>query len=254
MRAARDLGNSKHAHPASGGGLARRSRRGPVAAALLLAVALFPPAAALAAMYKWVDDKGVVHYTDQVPPDAVNKGNVQLSPQGIPIRKVAPATTPEERKAREAQLEREQETAKEQAKEQTEIARRDRALLESYTTASDIDLAKSRAIRTLQAALQSAQGYSAQLTKRKSALAERKAAYAGKPVPADIDREMAGIDAELGRQGAIVAQKNQQIAEVAAKYDADKARWQVLAGGGAGATSPATGAAAAPAPPPVSRK
>ena len=236
---------------------ARHPARWPLAAALLLALALGAPGAARAALYKWVDDKGVVHYSDTVPPEAVNKGSVQLSPQGIPVKKVDPAISPEQRKAREAEQERQRDAAR----QQSETARRDRALLDSYTTGNDIDLAKSRATKTLQAALQSAQAYSTQLTKRKVALLERKAALGGKPVPADIERELAAVDAELARQSDIIAQKNRQLVEVAARYDADKERWQALKGTDAAnrpapgpgvATAP--GPASAPAQPPVSRK
>jgi hypothetical protein len=174
-----------------------------------------------------------------------------LSPQGVQIKKVDPATnSPEQRKARETEQERQREAAKMQA----ETARRDRALLDSYTNESDIDLAKARAVRTLQAALDSAKGYSTQLTKRRAGLAERKATYAGKPVPADIERELAAIDAELVRQSDIIAQKHKQLVELSAKYDADKERWQALKGGGGMKPPPAQGMATAttapPAPPP----
>ncbi len=154
------------------------------------------PLPGAATMYKWVDDKGVVHYSDKMPPEAVNKGNTQLSPQGIPVKKVDPAATPEAVKAREA----EQERQKEAARQQGEQARRDRALLDSYTTEADIDLARARAVKTVEDALQSAAGYRAQLQKRKVALLERKASYGGKPVPPDIDRDLAAIDAELARR------------------------------------------------------
>ena len=236
---------------------ARQPGRWPVPAAILLAIGLFPAGAAQAAMYKWVDDKGVVHYTDTVPPDAVNKGSVQISPQGVPMKKVDPAITPEQRKAREAEQERQRDAAKQQA----ETARRDRALLDSYTTENDIDLAKSRAVKTLQTAVQSAQSYSTQLTKRKAALLERKAALGAKPVPADLERELATVDAELRRQSDIIAQKNRQLVEVAARYDADKERWQALKGASdATRPPPAQGMATAPnpaplpAPPALSRK
>ena len=56
------------------------SRRNAIAAALatiLVAVAatLWAAGHALAATYKWVDEKGVVHYTDKLPPDAVDKAS-----------------------------------------------------------------------------------------------------------------------------------------------------------------------------------
>jgi hypothetical protein len=243
-RAEARLGNMKMTNGRTRARVARPCARWPVATAILLAIALFPPGAARAALYKWVDDKGVVHYTDKVPVDAVNKGRVQLSPQGIAIKKVDPASAPDKRKAGAAEPDRQPDASK----DQDGAARRDRALLDSYTSESEIDLAKARAVRTLEAALQSAQGYSAQLTKRRAALGEKRAAYAGKAVPADIEREMAAIDVELARQNDIVAQKNRQLVEVASRYDADKERWHALKSS-SGATKPpsAPGMAAAPA-------
>jgi hypothetical protein len=223
----------------------RRARASLAAAILAGAVALAPLPGA-ATMYKWVDDKGVVHYSDKMPPEAVNKGSTQLSPQGIPVRKVDPAATPEAAKAREA----EQERQKEAARQQGEQARRDRALLDSYTTEADIDLARARAVRTVEDALQSAANYRTQLQKRKVALLERKASYGGKPVPPDIDRDLAAIDAELARDATLATQKTKQLEEIKARYDADKARWRQLTGGGAAAGAPAAAGKPAVAPAP----
>jgi len=233
-----DLGNAMRGHPPAREGKPRGAGR--PAAALLAALAL-AAGAAEAALYKWVDDKGVTHYSDTMPPEAVNKGNVQLSPQGLPIKKTDPAITPEQRKAREAEEERQQEAAK----LQEETARRDRALLDSYTTESDIDLAKNRSLRTVEMALKSAQAYSSQLTKRKADLAASKAALGSKPVPASVERELAATDAELARQADFIAQKQKELVTVAARYDADKVRWEALKGGSVPSPPPPGGAPAA---------
>jgi hypothetical protein len=45
-------------------------------ALLVLAALILRAPAAHATTYKWVDDQGVVHYTDKLPPEAINKGNV----------------------------------------------------------------------------------------------------------------------------------------------------------------------------------
>jgi len=207
--------------------------------------ALAASGAANAAMYKWVDDKGVVHYSDKMPPDAVNKGNVELNKQGMQVRKVAPAMPDEKRHALEAEQARQLDQQREAARQQQEAARRDRALLDSYTTEGDIDLAKSRAIRTLQASVDSAQAYSAQLTKRKAGLLERKRT-------ADVEREIAGIDENLARQTALIAEKKRQLVEVAARYDADKARWRAIKSGATVPGEPPTTASASGAPSPAS--
>jgi hypothetical protein len=226
--------------PAPEGTLRGGWRSGATALVSLLAAWALGIGAAEAAMYKWVDEKGVTHYTDTMPPDAINKANTQLSPQGVPIKKTDPAVPLEQRKAREAEAERQREAAK----QQEETAKRDRALLDSYTTDSDIDLAKNRSLRTVEAALASAQAYSAQLTKRKAELTASKAALAGKPVPVSLERDLAATDGELKRQADFIALKQKELVTVAARYDADKARWAAIKGGSVSAPPPA-------APPPA---
>lgn len=181
-------------------------------------------ASAQAALYKWVDEKGVVHYTDKLPPSAVNKGNVELNKQGVTIRKTEPALTPEQRRAREQEAERQQQLAR----EQEIIDRRDRALLSTYTTENEIDLARNRSLNTIEAQVQSSMAYTVVLNKRKDELDARKKAAGEKPLPPVQERELASVNSELAKQVALVEAKQKEIAAVNARYDADKARWREL--------------------------
>jgi len=232
-----------------------RLRAMSTAAVLVFAVGALAAGAgpARAATYKWVDEKGVVHYSDKMPPEAVDKASVELNAQGIPVKKTEQALTPEQRRAKEQEEARRSELAK----QQEEVARRDRALVATYTSESEIDLARSRSLQTINNVIHSSQAYSEQLTKRKAELEVKKTESKGKPVTAAIDRELESIDSELGRQAELIAQKQREIAAITAKYDADKQRWRELvatksvaepaksasAGGGA----PATAAPAGPA-------
>ena len=196
-----------------------------IAARGLIAIGLAAGSAtALAATYKWVDDQGVVHYTDQVPADAVNKGSVVMGKDGGTLRKVDPAPTAEQRRVSAQEAER----RKLVARQQEDVLRRDRALAASYTSESEIDLARNRALNTIDAVLQSAGAYSAQLNKRKSELALKMATYKDKPVPNVLERESESLDAELARQADLVSAKRREMATVNARYDADKARWREL--------------------------
>jgi hypothetical protein len=199
----------------------------PLAGATLAAVvllALLPVHAARAATYKWVDDKGVVHYTDKVPPEAVNKGNVELNKQGVPIRKTDPALTPEQRRQRELQEEQQRLIAR----QNEEAARRDRALLSSYTTEAEIELSRRRGLQTIESIIQSALAYSEQLAKRKVQLVAQRESYGDKPVPLAVERELASIEAESTRQAELIAQKRREVVALEARYDADKKRWREL--------------------------
>jgi hypothetical protein len=208
---------------------------------LLAAVAIAVASAAPAATYKWVDEHGVVHYTDRVPPDQVDKARIELNKQGVPVKKVEPAPTAEQRKAKEAEEAR----AREIAREKEDVARRNRALLQSYTSEAEIELARKRALSTLDAAIQSAQAYAEQLNKRKADVERKKTEYAGKQVPAALEREAMTVDFELVRQNEFIAQKQKETVEVQARYDGVLARWRELTG-----SKEATEAAMAPAPAP----
>ena len=191
---------------------------------LALAALVLLASAAQATTYKWVDDQGVVHYTDKMPPEAINKGSVELSKQGVPIKKTEPALTPEQRRVKEAEEER----ARLAAKAREEVARKDRALLQSYTTEDEIDLSKKRALGTIDAQMQSAQAYVATLTKRRDDIQGRVAALNGKPPPPALEREASSINEELEKQADLIATKRKEIGVVTARYDADKQRWREL--------------------------
>ena len=150
---------------------ANRAGRDAVRDAATLSVA----GTARAAMYKWVDEKGVVHYTDKMPPEAVDKANVELNKEGIPIKRTDKALTPEQRRA----IEQEAERAKETARAQEEIARRDRALVSSYTSEAEIDLARNRSLQTINNVILSSQAFSEQLSKRKVDVEAKKVEIAG---------------------------------------------------------------------------
>ncbi|HET9748684.1 MAG TPA: DUF4124 domain-containing protein [Casimicrobiaceae bacterium] len=194
-------------------------------AAVGCALLVFAAQHAHAALYKWTDERGVVHYSDQLPPDAVNRASYELNRQGQTVKKTEqtrpvvqhmPKNDTEEQKLREAQ------------REQMLALRRDKALIESYANENEIDLAKSRAVGTIDGQVQSAEGLVAQMTKRRAELVSQEATYAPRPVPGGIKREIETIDAELGRQKDYIEAKKKESASIAARYDADKQRFREL--------------------------
>ena len=154
----------------------------------------------------------------------MNKGSTVLDKQARPLKKIDPAATPEQVRAREA----EEENRKLTAKANEEIARRDRALVASYTTEGEIDLARSRALGTIDAQIESSVAYTQQLTKRREDLEKQKSKLAGKPMPVALEREFEGNDSELEKTTALIEQKRRERAGVVARYDNDKARWREL--------------------------
>jgi uncharacterized protein DUF4124 len=183
---------------------------------------LIAPGALAAGMYKWTDDKGIVHYSDQMPPDAVNKGTTVFDKQGRPVKKIEAAPTAEELKAKELEEER----IKSTTRQRDEQIRKDMALLQSYTSEDEIEFARARAISAVTNQIKAAEGYSADLTRRQQELEKQKAALNGKPVPPALENELVSLSNELGRQKGLLAQKTDELASINTRYDTDKRRWQ----------------------------
>lgn len=200
-----------------------------LASALVLGAMLLALASnSQASLYKWKDERGVVHYSDQMPPDAVNRASFELNRQGLTVKKTEQARPSVQRIPKNDN----DENALRQAERDRQLAeRRDRALVESYASEGEIDLAKSRAVATIDGQAQSAEAFIGQMQKRRSELESKKGTYSPRPVPGELKREIETLDAEIARQNDFVASKKKEAATVAARYDSDKQRFRELRSG-----------------------
>ncbi len=174
-------------------------------------------------MYKWVDENGVTHYGQTIPPEYQDQGATELNRSGMTVRRIDPASTPEERRALEVKLERERDEKKHLA----EQARKDRALVNTYGSADEIDAARDRnlalptqALKTFEPRLKKAQARLARLEAQRDENTK-----AGKPVSEylleDIEaekREVQSIRADMDRHAAM-------IATIRTRYEADRKRF-----------------------------
>ena len=192
-----------------------------VAGGLLFAMA----PGARAALYKWTDDRGITHYSDKMPPDAVNRASVQLNRDGTTVRKREEAKAVAQRAPKD---DAEEQRMRQAERDRVLASRRDRALMESYTNENEIELAKTRAVATIVGQIESAQAFIAQMQKRRDELDAKKSTFAPRPVPGEIVREIENIDAEVARQTTFIMAKKKEADTVAARYESDKLRFREL--------------------------
>ena len=190
---------------------------------LLIMLAALP---AWAKTYKWVDEKGETHYGDAIPAQYAGSGRSELSSKGLVIKKTAPAITPEQRKSMEEAAAQQ----KIEAQKQLEQSRKDRALLDTYTTEQEIDLARDRnlqqedvVIQTLQLQIKSAQKKLYKHKLQAAAMARGK-----KPVPPDLSEDIQHSEQEIQRLDARVEQKQKDASATRANYEAAKTRFREL--------------------------
>ncbi|MDZ4201298.1 MAG: DUF4124 domain-containing protein [Gallionella sp.] len=193
--------------------------------AIVAGVVFSLPAAAK--MYKWVDDKGVTHYGETIPPEYAHKDRTVLNKDGRVEKKVE-VLTAEERRARE-QAES-QKRADEDA--QREQKRRDKALRNTYASEKEIDLARDRNLQQVEARINSASSQLKILGDDLQGLQKEADGYtgAGKKVPdslrQDLNRTLARRDKI---QKDLEGYKAEKIA-VESRYSGEKARFKELTG------------------------
>jgi len=203
---------------------------------------------AQATMYKWVDDKGKVHYGDTIPPEYAKQGNAQLDKSGVVVKKTNAALTPEQIKARD-EAEAKEKADKAAAAEQQ---RRDKALLATYTDFKEIDLALQRnlgqvdvQIKSNELRIKSIQGRLDGLKKQKAGFVQRE-----KPVPPDINNDIKKTEEEMGRFRGNIANLEKEKESMRSRFGADKVRFRELKGLPSEAVAtPAPAPIATPTPP-----
>jgi len=198
----------------------------------LLAVA---PAAAQERMYKCVDARGKVYYTQVPPPECLGRDTQELNKSGTLIRKnpaVIPLT-PAQEQAREAERRKKIED-EERSKEER---RKNLALLNTYSSERDIEDARTRALAEAQGAIVDTERHIAGAQKRHKELEAEKEFYVKKPMPFKLRQEIANNEIEIKNQIVLLDAKKKEISTINAKYDEDRRRYIELTGGKAGARS-----------------
>lgn len=212
----------------------------------LLPLALLAAALPVQAkMYKWVDAQGKVHYSDTLPPDSAGQGNMEIKKDGQAVKR---SESVGEKKAR---LEREAEAAK-LKKTAEEQARRDRALLSTYTTEKEVDLARDRALEHHNLVIKSAQVRLDPLMRQANGLTAtmRRDAAAGKKSPQYAQQQYQSVMGEVEQLQNTIKTNQEAMVAVRARYDADKQRFLELTGKAAPAAPAPKPAATAPVPAP----
>ena len=175
---------------------------------------------------KCVDSKGVTHYGDTIPSECSNLPVMELDDKGVPMKGNPANMTPEERRSMELEVQKE---ARE-AQKATEQRRRDSALLGTYSSESEIDMARDRNIQ--QASL-SLSNVDSRLKAAKEKLDQYNTqaadfARSNKPVPADLAQSIAAAKKEYSDLSVERAQKKQDLDAMKAKFEADKKRYREL--------------------------
>ncbi|MEW6118640.1 MAG: DUF4124 domain-containing protein [Pseudomonadota bacterium] len=191
----------------------------------LLALVLLAAGAAHAAMYRWVDSNGRVHYSDTLPPTYQKSGAAEMNKQGTVIKRT------QSEAERRAEAERQAELARIKA-EQDRQAQLDRALTQTYTSEAEIDLARDRALEHHKLAIKSAQIRAEAVNTNLTELRERIARIekAGRKVGSGLTDQLEQAERESLELKRTILNNEEAMVRVREKYAADKQRFRELTG------------------------
>jgi hypothetical protein len=196
---------------------------GAVLAGFVLAVAA-QAQAATKQTYKWVDEKGVVHYGDSVPSEYSQREQAVLNAQGVVVQKRQAEMTPAEAAAYNARQ-----------KEEAQRRNHDMFLVSTYPSVKEIENVRDVRLDQINGQINAAEAYIASLTTRVDGLKQRAqlfAPYNTKPgarrMPDDLAEEMVRALSELRTQNAALELRRGERQAVVAQFDGDIRRFKEL--------------------------
>ncbi len=159
--------------------------------------------------------------SDTLPEQCRGRAYRILDSGGNIIREVGAPLTPEQ-KAEQILEQKKRKQLEDAGREQR---RRDQALLDTYATSEDIDLAQKKAEADVNAAILAtiARIDTAQIKRKK--LADEAEFYKKRTMPADLDRDLRAIDHEIRLQQELLDLKKKEFDTIKTKYDADRRRY-----------------------------
>jgi hypothetical protein len=170
-------------------------------------------------VYKCVDDRGKVYYSDKVTPEC--REIEEMNHQGRVVKKhqtTSPGQT--------------QKPAADSAghKDGAEKQRRDRALTATYTSEQEIDVARDRSLAIPLQAVKTAENRLAKVNQQLFELKTQAVRLAGqqKAIPPNLLEEIDVKQKEVSALEAELQQKKSYADSVRARYEADKLRYREL--------------------------
>ncbi|MEO7775768.1 MAG: DUF4124 domain-containing protein [Steroidobacteraceae bacterium] len=199
---------------------------------LVLSLVLLVPLTSFAASgeksstrtYRWVDNKGVVHYGDSVPPEYSHGQTSVLNSQGVELRQTAAQLGPEQRAAEQQRLEA--------------LARQkqhDSFLVTTYTSVKDIEQLRDERLSQLEGQVVASRGYLDSLGTRLNQLQQRAMMFkpysdkaGAKRMPDQLAEEMVRAMNEQRSQTRVLESKRNEQALLRKQFQTDIDRYQEL--------------------------
>jgi Domain of unknown function (DUF4124) len=174
--------------------------------------------------FRWVDDQGVVHYSDSVPAPAAGKERTIMNAEGVPVRQLEG-----QKNAEQLQAEARERAALIKARQH------DTFLMTTYTSVKDIEALRDSRLEQLKAQRAAGQQYIETLKSRLGALQTRalnfrpySANNGARAMPDDLAENLVRTVNEMNTQTTALAKESEDETQLRAQFQADIERYKEL--------------------------
>lgn len=177
-------------------------------------------------VYKWVDEQGVTHYGDQIPPEYASQAHGVINGQGIEVEHTDAQKTPEQLATEEQKkLDAEQR------------ASRDRNLLTTYGSVQEIEHLRDQRLSLLTDQIKLKEQFLETLNGKMSKLRSSSSRY--KPYSSDpnappmtdqLAEDLVRVGSDIHTQEENLRQKRSEQAVMSEQFASDIARFKELKG------------------------
>lgn len=177
----------------------------------------------------WKDKSGkTLGCGDTVPAEYQDNASTELNKQGVAVKQSDAALTPEQRKALADEATR-QETER---RAQEDQRRKDKALLDTFTTTGEIEDKRARDAALLQSNVETLKANLKNSTDRQADVQARVDEYSksGKPLPQALQDEVERVNAQKTKTERQIAAKNQELQDLNEHYAYLRKRFVELGG------------------------
>ena len=190
-------------------------------------------ASAQQALYRWVDEDGLVHYGDHVPPAYADQDREVLNSHGVAVRHLDGAASDEElaERARIAALEEAQEIAA------IEQAQHDKMLLDTYLSVDDIVRLRDQRLDLLEAQINVTEQYLTNLTQRLMELEQNASRFSprspdpdARPMPENLTLDLTQTTASIELYEETLSRSRSQQQNLTEAFAQDIRRYRELTG------------------------
>jgi hypothetical protein len=175
-------------------------------------------------VYKWVDEKGVVHYGDSVPAQYSKQERRILNDQGVEIGRL---------EAERSEAQRVEDEIRRQAL--ASARQRDQILLTTYVSAEQIEQLRDQRLDLIDGQLKVSRQYLDTLHKRLEVLQSQAQFYSpyssnsgAQAMPDQLAEDLVRTLNEIRMQERVLTSKNKEQTELRAQFQSDLERYREL--------------------------